>query len=110
MVLSLSAALQVLGGLIRLLRSLADLDPALLLLTVHFLVVGIWVIAVAVALSPSSAWRLALVEGLGTVCLGIVLAAQWPVAGPPTIVAVVGTYAMLVGACSIGNSIAMRSQ
>ncbi|MGC1784409.1 MAG: HdeD family acid-resistance protein [Acidobacteriaceae bacterium] len=104
---AMNAVLAIVIGVMLLRNSLVGALVATLLLSVYFVVAGIFRIVSALAVRvPGSGW--ALTNGIVTLILGILVWAQWPISGLWVIGMFIGIDLILFGWSQVALAIAVR--
>lgn len=85
------------AGLVVLGHPLLGLSFLTLLLTVYFIVEGVWKIFASLSYRPASGWIALLISGILTLLLGGLIWAQWPVSGLWAVGVLVGVNLLFTG-------------
>lgn len=104
----LNAALSIVVGALLLWRPLGGALVMTLLLAMYFMVAGIFRIVAAVSVRVSG-WGWALLNGIVSLILGILIWAQWPISGLWMIGLFIGIDLLIVGWSQVMTAIAVRA-
>ncbi len=101
-------AITAIAGLGVLAHPLLGLSFLALLLTIFFVVEGVWKIVASFSFRPATGWIALLISGLLTLALGIMIWMQWPLSGLWATGVLVGVNLLFTGVSLIGLAMTLK--